>query len=278
MIRTQITLGIILMILTIGAMGYIFVTEEERMAVETEAQLARQIETGAQLFHTACASCHGENAEGTPGLCPPLNSLTLLQQRAAETGWAGSVHDYIVDTIRGGRLVSTRPDQYVGDSAQGMAMPFWSQDYGGPLRDDQIHNIAYFLENFGETDLEAAGEEEPVVEIPEDGEGLIEAGLQVYEAKGCVGCHTLDDVGATGAVGPSHNTMGTVAAERIEDPNYTGSAATAAEYIAESIRSPGAHVVDGYQNIMPPYPPSDAATTVSEEELEALVQMLLAQE
>lgn len=275
MIRTQITLGIILMIVTIATMGYTFVAEEQRMATAEEAQLARRIEEGAQLYHTACARCHGERAEGTPGLCPPLNSLTLLEARAEETGWPGSVHSYIVDTIRGGRLVSTRPDQYIGESAQGMAMPFWSQDYGGPLRDDQIENIAYFLENFGETDLEAIEEAEEPIAIPEgDLEALIEVGYEIYEANGCTGCHELDAVGATAAVGPSHNNMGPVAAERIEDPNYEGVAETPAEYIAESIRDPGAHVVEGYNNVMPPYPEE----AIPDDQLEALVQMMLAQE
>jgi mono/diheme cytochrome c family protein len=276
MLRTQITLGIILMLATVVAMSYTFISEEERMAVETEAQLARSIETGAQLFHTACARCHGERAEGTPGLCPPLNSLTLLEQRAEENGWSGSVHGYIVDTIRGGRLISTRPDQYQGEAASGMAMPFWSQDYGGPLRDDQIENIAYFLENYGETEVvEGEGEEEPEVEVPTgDPEAMIELGIQLYQENGCIGCHTLEVAGGTGAVGPSHDDLGDVAAERIEDPSYAGSATSPEEYIAESIRNPGAFVVEGYQNQMPPYPPEG----IPDDQLDAMVQMLMAQQ
>ncbi len=272
MIRTQITLGIILMVVTLGAMTYLFSTEEQRMATEGEAQVARRVEQGAQLFHTACARCHGERAEGIPGLCPPLNSLTLLEQRVEETGWSGSVHSYIINTIRGGRLTSTRPDLYQGGGGGGMAMPFWSQDFGGPLRNDQIEDIALFLENYGETELAEAETGPTPTPIPQDDqEALIAAGLEVYQANACGSCHVLDAIGAAGAVGPTHNNLGTTAAERIEQPGYTGEATSAAEYIHESIVNPGAYVVDGYNNIMPPF------SNLPEDQLNALVQMLLNQ-
>jgi mono/diheme cytochrome c family protein len=269
MIRTQITLGILLMLITVGTLAYIFATEEERMATTTDAQLARHIENGAILFHTNCSRCHGERAEGVPGLCPPLNSLTLFEQRAKETSWAGSVHNYIVNTIRGGRLKSTRPDQYVGESATGMAMPFWSQDYGGPLRNDQIEDIAFFLENFGETDIEEASTP-AATPIPEDAD-LVTIGIQLYQEQGCIGCHQLDAANANGETGPTHNGLGAIAAERISDGTYTGEATTAEEYIHESIVNPGSFVVEGYQNIMPPY------SQLPEDQLNALVQMLLQQ-
>lgn len=272
MLRTQITLGVLLMLVSIGVVTYTLITEEERMATETSVQEARSIETGAELFHRNCINCHGERAEGIPGLCPPLNSLTLLQARVDETGWSGSVHSYIVDTIRGGRIVSTRPDQYIGESASGMAMPFWGQDYGGPLRDDQIRDIANYLINFGETDL-VVDPGQPEVSIPDDAsdEDIIVAGLQIYAAQGCGGCHQLEAAGSAGAVGPTHNGLAATAQERLDDPNYSGAATTPYEYIAESIVNPGVYVVDGYGNIMPPYP------NLSESELNALVQMLLAQ-
>lgn len=266
MIRTQITLGILLMIITVGTMAYIGATEEERMVTTTNAQLGRRIENGAYFFHNNCTRCHGERAEGIPGLCPPLNSITIFEQRVKETGWAGSVHNYVVDTIRGGRLVSTRPE-YIGESASGMAMPFWSQDFGGPLRNDQIEDIALFLQNFGEMEI-AAGPSPTPIDI-NDPEALVIAGYELYEAKGCIGCHQLDSIGANGQTGPTHNGMGSTAAQRINDPNYAGEATTAEEYIRESIVNPGAHLVEGYDNVMPSYggEPDD--------QIEALVQMLL---
>ena len=54
MLRTQIVLGILMMIATVGTMAYISATEETRMATATDSQLARKIENGAYLFHNNC--------------------------------------------------------------------------------------------------------------------------------------------------------------------------------------------------------------------------------
>ncbi len=105
-------------------------------------------------------------------------------------------------------------------------------------------------------------------------EQLVEYGLSVYSAKGCAACHQLDAAQAAGVVGPGHNEMGAVATERIEDPSYTGEATTPEEYIAESIRNPGAYLVPDYQNLMPAF----TAEQISDEELNALVEMLAQQE
>lgn len=272
MIRTQITLGVLLMLVAIASVIVIGANEETRMASATESQLARRVENGAALFHNNCVRCHGERADGVGGLCPPLNSLTLLEARAEETGWSGSVHNWLVNTIRGGRLTSTRPDQFVGEAATGMAMPFWSQDYGGPLRNDQIEDIAYYLENFGETELVAGPTPTPIVVEEGDTEGIIAAGVGVYQTIGCVACHQLDVADANGQTGPTHNGLGITAQQRIEDANYTGEASTAEEYIRESIVNPGAYIVEGYTNVMPPY------GSMPEDQLNAIVQMLLAQQ
>ncbi len=257
------------MVAAIATLVYITVTEDARMATMTNAQLARRIENGAELFHRNCITCHGEKAEGIPGLCPPLNSLTLLQQRVKDTGWSGSVHSYIVSTISAGRLYSTRPDQFVGRKNEGMAMPFWSQVYGGPLRVDQVEDIALYLENFGDVPV-ATGPTPTPAPLPDD---PIEAGLVVYQANACASCHQLDLADAVGAVGPTHNGLGETAAQRIEDPSYTGEATTPEEYIEESILNSAAHVVEGYGPVsaMPSYP------NLSEEQLDALVQMLMQQ-
>jgi hypothetical protein len=66
--------------------------------------------------------------------------------------------------------------------------------------------------------------------------------------------------------------MGVTAQRRIADPGYTGAAATAADYIEESIVNPRAYLVPGYDRsrfVMP------AFTTLGERELQALVQLLL---
>ncbi|MDQ7030918.1 MAG: c-type cytochrome [Ardenticatenia bacterium] len=88
---------------------------------------------------------------------------------------------------------------------------------------------------------------------------------------GCAGCHTLQGVsGMTGAVGPELTRIGAVASQRIQDPNYTGSATTPAEYIRESIVDPNTYVVEGF----PPVMPADFGTLLSPEELDLLVEYL----
>lgn len=275
MLRTQIVLGILMMIAVVGTMAYIGATEDTRMATATDSQLARKIENGAYLFHNNCERCHGEFAEGVPGLCPPLNSSALLTERAKETGWSGSLHNWLVNTIRGGRLTSTRPEQFVGDKPTGgMAMPFWSQDFGGPLRNDQIEDIAYYLENMPDTPVDTGGGPTPTpIPVSDNPDDIIAAGVEVYTANGCIGCHALSVAGAAGAVGPTHEGMGTTAEARIADPNYTGEATTAEEYIRESIVNPNAYTVDGYAaGLMPAY------ATLPEDQINALVQMLLLQQ
>jgi mono/diheme cytochrome c family protein len=71
-----------------------------------------------------------------------------------------------------------------------------------------------------------------------------EAGAAVFAEQGCSGCHAVEE-GVEGMTGPPLHNIATVANERTEQ--------SAAEYIRESITNPSAHVVEGYENVMPPY-------------------------
>jgi cytochrome c oxidase subunit 2 len=96
--------------------------------------------------------------------------------------------------------------------------------------------------------------------------GAADQGRQIFIRSGCGGCHALKDANATGQVGPSLEGIGTNAASAV--PGQTAEA-----YIRTSILEPAEHVVSGYQPIMP----ASYATTLSADELNALVQYLLAQ-
>lgn len=90
-------------------------------------------------------------------------------------------------------------------------------------------------------------------------------------SQGCGGCHTIQGVsGMAGAIGPELTHIGSVAAERIADPNYTGEATTPEEYIRESIINPKAYVVDGFAPVMP----ETFKDSLSPEQLDALVEFL----
>jgi cytochrome c oxidase subunit II len=92
-------------------------------------------------------------------------------------------------------------------------------------------------------------------------------GRQIFSRAGCGGCHALQDANAAGQAGPSLDGIGTRAGSTVPGQ-------TAEEYIRTSILKPAEYVVSGYQPIMPgAYP-----TTLSAEELSALVQYLLVQQ
>jgi cytochrome c oxidase subunit 2 len=88
-------------------------------------------------------------------------------------------------------------------------------------------------------------------------------GLTLMEARGCLGCHSMDGskkIGPTfkGLYG-SQVTVVTGGKERIITSDE--------EYLRKSILEPGSDIVKGYQNIMPALP-------VTKEELDAIIQYL----
>ena len=232
----QITVGILAVIITFVILLVVGLNEPTRMATETASQKGKSIEEGALLFGEYCKGCHGPQAKGVEGLCPPLNDPYFFNGRLKEIGYPGALSDYVKATISGGRLKSTRPEKYAG------AMPPWSQDFGGPLRPDQVNNLVDYILNFEKT----AGEElgmptpTPVANDP------VSRGKAIFLGKGtCSGCHKIDGTSAAGAVGPELTKVGTNAETRIPGKS-------AQDYIHESIVNPSAYVVPGYNDgIMP---------------------------
>ncbi len=103
----------------------------------------------------------------------------------------------------------------------------------------------------GETDLVALGEE-------------IFTG-----AGGCIACHTVEGISA-GLVGPDLTHIGTDAATR--KPGVSAEA-----YIRESIREPDAFVAEGVARAIPGLMTSAITASLSDDEVAALVEFLLAQ-
>ena len=125
-------------------------------------------------------------------------------------------------------------------------MPAWSDQYGGPLRPDQIQDIATFILNWEETAIEGVVIEALATPTPSPEEATDPAarGERVYLDNGCGGCHTIEGLSA-GTVGPNQTTIGTLAETRI--PGMS-----AEEYIHESILDPSAFVFERYPDgVMP---------------------------
>lgn len=90
-------------------------------------------------------------------------------------------------------------------------------------------------------------------------------GRQLYRKLDCARCHVIDGQG--GRLGPDLTNVGTVADTR--KPGMTDE-----EYIRESLASPGAYLVPGYNDVMP----RGLLRGLSQPDLDALVLYLRAHE
>lgn len=243
--------AMVVAVVILAAMG---INESERMEAFTRSYESRRIEEGAAIFENNCRRCHGPQGEGTP-LGPALNTAALFDgTRLQQTGFTGALEDFISGTVASGRPVPSEGTNFPE------RMPTWSAEFGGPLRDDQIENVVAFILNWEERALASAAPTEATGELmmgqdfrvelpqgdPEVGKTLTEGGL------GCAACHILSEVGppweATGGL-PG---LATRADIRIGQDEYQGEAATAEEYLIESVIMPSAFVVEGYADgVMP---------------------------
>jgi len=267
-VQIEISLGVLLVLITSSLLVVYGLNEEKRMQTFALEQEAQSIEVGAALFENNCSSCHGKQGQGIPGLCPPLNEASFFTTRLKDVGWGGTLEDYIVATVSSGRLVSTRPDQYVGGGRP--AMPAWSDKYGGPLREDQIRDIAKFVMNWEATALGQVTLVQ-VVEPGQESADPVVRGQLVYTQNGCGGCHTLGTISA-GVVGPVLTNIGTEA-------GTMKAGMSAEDYIRESILNPNAFITPKCPNGPCPQSvmPQDWSTKLTEEQINDLVAFLLAQ-
>jgi mono/diheme cytochrome c family protein len=259
--QTKIFLGTLLFMVIFAAAGLVLINEgvlpdqelngTGRMQVETRAQLGRSIEAGALIFFSNCSTCHGPNGEGIPGKGPVLNPNLFTEHFPAiqaSKDFNGTLQDFIRLTVAGGRPVQT--DWAVSQGGFAQRMPTWSQQYGGPLRDDQINDLVNFVMNWQAeanagpsvpSDFTPVGSDTTTPLPPGDAARGADLFAQKVRAGNnsnlpCKACHSLqpDQV----IVGPSLAGIGTIAAT-IDPPK------TAEEYIRESIQDPSAFIVPG---------------------------------
>ena len=274
-VQIEITLGALFIMITSVIMLVYGLNEEQRMKAFEEQHQARAIEAGAALFADQCSRCHGTQGAGIPGLCPPLNDRYFFDQRLKEVSWSGTIEDYIVATASRGRLASPRPDLFPGQGTP--AMPSFSAHYGGPLRDDQVRNIAAFIMNWETTAT--------LVELPKAPEGptfgaditkqLLAGDAKTGEALaaslGCAACHITTPAGPAWLASGSEPGIGARATTRLAQSDYTGKAKTPEQYLVEAIVHPGDYLVSGFTNIMP----GAYATQLTDQQMADLVAYLL---
>jgi mono/diheme cytochrome c family protein len=244
--------------LTAGAavvlLGIIALNEPVRMESFSRSYHSRQIEEGARIFESNCRPCHGPQGEGSP-LAPTLNTASLFNgERLAAVQFTGTLEDYIKGVVSSGRPVPSEGANYP------QRMPTWSQEFGGPMRSDQIESVVAFILNWEERAV-AGAEPTPVsgepmmgadihVELPpgdaESGRALADGSL------GCSVCHSLTPVGPPWDASGDQPGLAERAALRVEQADYAGEADTAEQYLFESVASPNAYLVPGFvAGVMP---------------------------
>ncbi len=254
--------GTLIFFATIMAVGWVMLNEPARLDAYTDQFDGRSIQRGALLYANNCSSCHGPFGQGAPGVAPNINNEAFFDgTRMAEVGWSGTLYDYVELTVAAGRPVM----------AAGWAnpMPTWGQQFGGPLRNDQVQDVTRYVMNWSE--YWVCTEEDPdncpeVPDLPEPPEdvtceaiggdpnvplpaGSAERGAVLYSANGrsvldgaplgCQSCHSID---GSVLVGPSF--LGVL--DRVEN-EYEG-IDDANDYLHESIVAPNNFYVPGYEN------------------------------
>jgi nitric oxide reductase subunit C len=169
-------------------------------------------------------------------------------------------------------------------------MPTWSQEFGGPLRTDQIQSLTAFVMNWG---LAYEGSELPEPTPAVAGVGTdITAELPAGDAErgeqfavspgGCTACH-ISTGGATlgpdwmASGDPEGQGIGTRAELRVEAADYTGAAADGDQYLFESIVQPDAYIVPGNATYAPggtSIMPHNYGETLSAEQVADLIAYL----
>ncbi|MCS6774102.1 MAG: c-type cytochrome [Anaerolineae bacterium] len=268
---------------------------------------ARSVEVGAKVYSLQCARCHGLNGEGIEGLGPSLAAESFVgrrklvigtdglatyqteapSKRLQQIGWTESLENYIIAVTQAGIPIRSSNVWEVNH-------PAFLEDFGGPLRRDQIRDVTAFIVNWSLNPLS----DDQAILPPAPGEGQAprptpvplteaqEAGKQVYLQAGCTACHAIRGVGTQGALGPSLNRIYTVAQERIADEKYKQAAQAAGqpvattpeEYIRQSILYPNAYVVPQCPQgaCVAGLMPQNYAQTIKPEDLDKLVDYLSA--
>lgn len=261
-VQTEIILGMIFVFIAGGLLLYFGFREDKVLSHSADTQLAEKIEVGAVLFVHNCGECHG--VDGLGGKGPAFNDAYFFTDRLADVGWGGTLEEYIIATASSGRVQSSRPEQYPGGGVP--AMPAWSLNYGGPLRDDQIENIAKYIMNFEQAALGNISQAEVIPEPSSRLASPVFRGQTAFISGGCNACHAIPGL-SDAAVGPSLAEIKTTAAERV--PGLA-----AEDYIRQSIMEPNAYVVEGYQeNLMP----DNFSERFSDQQIDDLITFLLEQ-
>jgi mono/diheme cytochrome c family protein len=194
------------------------------------------LETGKAKFVEKCGSCHTLSRAGTQGTTGP--NLDKAFQAALRDGMNRDTVEGIVHK----QILHPRVD---------------SQMPAGLVKGADAHDVAAYV------GYAAARPGDDTGALASAGLAQAKTGQQIFTAAGCAGCHTFAPANSTGTIGPNLNQLKTQAGN-IEKGK------TAEQYIQESIEDPGAFIVKGYPNAMPPF-----KGKLTDAQIKALIDFLL---
>ena len=224
-----------------------------------------------------CSQCHalGDIANGAIG--PDLTNIAV---DAATRRPGMSAEEYIRESIRD-------PVEYICEVE--LCTPgLMTEAVTGGLTDDEVDLLVEFLMSA----TTAAEVEAPVVDVmvpttpadtppdePAPAEGLVAEGQALFmnapanvgpQALWCSECHAIEGL-ADGLIGPDLTNIGSVAASR--KPGTS-----AEDYLVESLRNPDGFIPDGVERATPGLMTLAIVGGLTDEQVDALVAFLLAQQ
>jgi plastocyanin/mono/diheme cytochrome c family protein len=105
----------------------LMITQQQQQVAATQAQYDLTLQRGAALYGQYCASCHGFQGQGIGG--PKLNDNPVVNKFS---------NDDLTRIISAG--IPSDPS-----TPNVLAMPSWSNRYGGPLTDDDISYLVALI-------------------------------------------------------------------------------------------------------------------------------------
>lgn len=198
-LRLKVMAGVFSSAVIVLALGAYVVWEPGRAADAASRQLHENVLRGAKLFSTYCAVCHGPTGGGLVGPNLHLTDPGGLAQRnklnPQDAADMTKLRELVVTTITEGR--------------RGTVMPTWGQEFGGPLNQTQISNLADLITTNGwqyvvpTTPVAGAVGAPAAAGTPAAGAPAA-PGAALLTKYGCVSCHTISTVpGAVGTIGPN---------------------------------------------------------------------------
>lgn len=157
---TLLSVGVLLSFLLVIGLSVYWFGDKSRLTSAADDLRASRIQNGQQIFNDQCTACHGARGEG--GVGPALNNRQLLKNTPDEIFFS---------VIRSG-VPNTQ-------------MPSWSVDFGGPLTDEDIHNVVALLRSW----------EPNAPEITQQAAQADPARGAVLFASTCAICHGENGVG-----------------------------------------------------------------------------------